>query len=89
MCTTEPAHPPVVSPLLLVPCPSLAHTGAPQAVAVLLTLLHLNLKNIYLGPNLPAFVTPNMLQILVDTYGVRGINAADYQADLKQMIAGN
>lgn len=55
---------------------------------MLLSLLHLDMKNIYLGPNLPAFVTPNMLKILIDNYNIRGINAADPQADLKQMMEG-
>ncbi|KAG5192783.1 hybrid cluster protein [Tribonema minus] len=59
-----------------------------KAVAVLLTMLHLGLPNIYLGPALPAFATPNMLKILVDTYGIRGINHANYESDLKQMIQG-
>jgi hydroxylamine reductase len=40
-----------------------------KAVAVLLTLLHLGIKNIYLGPKLPAFVTPN---VLVDKFQLSG-----------------
>lgn len=44
-----------------------------KAVAVLLTLLHLGVKNITLGPALPAFVTPNVLNVLVERYGLRGI----------------
>lgn len=56
-------------------------------MAVFLTMLHLGLKNIKLGPQLPAFLTPNVLQILVNTYGVQQVNLADHDADLKEMIA--
>ena len=55
-----------------------------KAVAVLLTLLHLGIKNIYLGPNLPAFVTPNMLKILVDTFQIHG--TASSRADFATMM---
>lgn len=41
-----------------------------KAVAVLLTLLHLGIKNIYIGPTLPAFISPNILKALVDAYGL-------------------
>eukprot|EP00756_Hemistasia_phaeocysticola_P031334 Hpha_TRINITY_DN16346_c1_g2::TRINITY_DN16346_c1_g2_i2::g.61273::m.61273/K05601/hcp; hydroxylamine reductase len=41
-----------------------------KAVAVLLTLLHLDIKNIHLGPKLPAFVTPNILNFLVENFGI-------------------
>jgi len=44
-----------------------------KAVAVLLTLLHLNVKGIRLGPNLPEFVTPNVLKVLVDTFDLQPI----------------
>lgn len=37
-----------------------------KAVAILLTLLHLGIRDIRLGPSLPAFVSPNVLQVLVD-----------------------
>lgn len=60
-----------------------------KAVAVLLTLLHLGIKNIRLGPRLPAFATPAMLKILGDTYGLRPIDADNYDKDLEQMLAGN
>lgn len=43
-----------------------------KAVAVLLTLLSLGIKNIYLGPNLPAFVTPNVLNVLVEKFQIAG-----------------
>jgi len=46
-----------------------------KAVAVLLTLLHLGVKNISLGPNLPAFVSPNVLKALVENFGLRPIGA--------------
>lgn len=58
-----------------------------KAVAVLLTLLHLNVQNIYLGPRLPAFLTPAVLDVLVEKFKIKPINAADPAADLKQMIA--
>jgi hydroxylamine reductase len=44
-----------------------------KAVAVLLTLLHLGITDIRLGPTLPAFVTPNVLQVLVDNFGIKPI----------------
>ena len=47
-----------------------------KAVCVLLSLLSLGVKNIYLGPTLPAFVSPNVLQVLVDQFGLRPISTA-------------
>ena len=44
-----------------------------KAVAVLLTLLHLGITDIRLGPTLPAFITPNVLQVLVDSFGIKPI----------------
>jgi len=44
-----------------------------KAVAVLLTLLYLGVKNIRLGPNLPAFVTPSVLKVLVDNYALKPV----------------
>ena len=41
-----------------------------KAVCILLTLLHLGLKNIYLGPTLPAFLSPNVLNFLVENYNI-------------------
>jgi hydroxylamine reductase len=55
-----------------------------KAVAVLLSLLSLGLKNIRLGPKLPAFVTPDVLQNLVDAYGIKPITTA--AADLAAML---
>lgn len=45
-----------------------------KAVAVLLALLSLGIRNIYLGPVLPAFISPNVLQYLTDTFGLRQIS---------------
>ncbi|MFQ6035799.1 MAG: hydroxylamine reductase [Sedimentisphaerales bacterium] len=56
-----------------------------KAVAILLTLLHLGIKNIRLGPSLPAFVSPNVLNVLVDTYEVKLIGNAD--EDLAEMLS--
>jgi len=51
-----------------------------KAVAVLLTLLHLGIRNIKLGPTLPAFVTPAVLQVLVDNFNIAPTTTVD--ADL-------
>ena len=49
-----------------------------KAVIVLLALLHLGVKNIHLGPTLPAFLSPNVAKVLVETFGIGGItNVAD------------
>jgi hydroxylamine reductase len=55
-----------------------------KAVAILLTLLALGIKNIRLGPTLPAFITPNILQVLVDKFGIKPITTPeeDLQAAL-------
>jgi len=55
-----------------------------KAVAILLTLLHLGITDIRLGPTLPAFVTPNVLQVLVDTFGIKpiGESAAEDLAEI-------
>lgn len=58
-----------------------------KAVAVLLTLLHLGVKNIYLGPHLPAFLTPAVLDVLVSKFQLHPCNTSDVSADLKAMIA--
>ena len=57
-----------------------------KAVAVLLTLLHLGVQNVYLGPHLPAFLTPAVLDVLVQKFNIRPCNVANPAADLKQMI---
>ena len=56
-----------------------------KAVAVLLTLLHLGVRNIRLGPSLPAFLTPPVLQVLVDTFGLTPIG--EPAADLDAMLS--
>jgi len=55
-----------------------------KAVAILLTLLYLGIKNIRLGPSLPAFVNPNVLKVLVDKYNIKPIGNVD--EDLAQML---
>jgi hydroxylamine reductase len=55
-----------------------------KAVAILLTLLHLGLKNIRLGPTLPAFITPNVLNVLVEKFNIQPITTAE--ADLKAIL---
>lgn len=59
-----------------------------QAVAVLLTLLHLGIKNIRLGPRLPAFLTPDAINVLVNAYGLMPADVANAEADLKAMMKG-
>ena len=56
-----------------------------KAVAVLLALLHLGIKNIRLGPKLPAFVTPAVLDVLVDKFNIMPITTA--KNDLKAILA--
>jgi hydroxylamine reductase len=56
-----------------------------KAAAVLLTLLALNIKNIRLGPTLPAFLTPNLLNVLVEKFGIQPIG--DAQADLDAALS--
>ena len=53
-----------------------------KAVIVLLALLHLGVKNINLGPTLPAFISPNVLNVLVDNFGIGGIGTVE--DDLKK-----
>jgi len=48
-----------------------------KAVIVLLALLHLGVKNIHLGPTLPAFLSPNVAKVLIDTFGIAGIGTVD------------
>ena len=55
-----------------------------KAVAILLTLLYLNIKNIRLGPSLPAFITPNVLDVLVKTFNIKPITTPD--EDLKAIL---
>jgi len=55
-----------------------------KAVAILLTLLHLGIKNIRLGPTLPAFLTPNVLDVLVKNFNIMPITTPE--ADLKAIL---
>ena len=55
-----------------------------KAVIVLLALLSLGIKNIHIGPTLPAFVSPAVLKVLVEQFGLSGITTVD--EDLKTMI---
>lgn len=55
-----------------------------KAVCILLTLLHLGIKNIYLGPTLPAFISPNILNYLVENYSIAPISTPE--ADLKKIL---
>lgn len=56
-----------------------------KAVAVLLTLLHLGIKNIRLGPTLPAFITPAVLNVLVEKFAIKPIGTAE--ADIKACMS--
>jgi hydroxylamine reductase len=55
-----------------------------KAVAILLTLLYLGIKNIRLGPSLPAFMTPNVLDVLVKNFNIMPISTPE--ADLKAIL---
>ena len=55
-----------------------------KAVCILLTLLYLGIKNIRLGPTLPAFVSPNVLSYLVENFGITPISTPE--EDLKQLL---
>lgn len=55
-----------------------------KAVSILLTLLYLGIKNIYLGPTLPAFLSPNVLNFLVENYNIHPTTSAE--ADLKAIL---
>ena len=55
-----------------------------KAVCILLTLLHLGIKNILLGPSLPAFLSPNVLNYLVENYNIAPISTPE--EDLKKLL---
>ena len=55
-----------------------------KAVCILLTLLHLGIKNIHLGPTIPAFISPNVLNFLVENYGISPISTPE--EDLKKLL---
>ena len=56
-----------------------------KAVIVLLALLALGVKNIHLGPTLPAFLSPNVVNVLVENFGISGIGTVD--EDIEKMLA--
>ncbi len=56
-----------------------------KAVIVLLALLFLGVKNIHLGPTLPAFLSPNVVNVLVNNFGIAGITEVD--EDMKVMLS--
>jgi len=58
-----------------------------KAVAVLLSLLHLGVKNIRLGPSLPAFFTPNVQAYLAENLNLRPVTMGHEKDDLDQMLA--
>lgn len=55
-----------------------------KAVCILLTLLHLGIQDMRLGPSLPAFVGPNVLNVLVEKFGLQPISTAEQ--DLKAVL---
>ena len=61
-------------------CPN----GGEDTEPILLTLLYLGIKNIRLGPTLPAFVSPNVLNYLVENFGIAPITTPE--EDLKQLL---
>ncbi|MDA8224095.1 hydroxylamine reductase [Desulfosporosinus sp.] len=56
-----------------------------KAVIVLLALLHLGVKNIHLGPTLPGFLSPNVVNVLVENFGIAGISSVE--EDIKLFMA--
>jgi hydroxylamine reductase len=56
-----------------------------KAVIVLLALLYLGVKNIHLGPTLPGFLSPNVVKVLVENFGIAGISTVE--EDIKQFMA--
>lgn len=55
-----------------------------KAVCILLTLLYLGIKDIYLGPTLPAFISKNVLGFLIENYGISPISTPEN--DLKKIL---
>lgn len=53
-----------------------------KAVIVLLALLSLGIKNIHLGPTLPAFLSPNVVNVLVEKFGIAGIDSVESDVEL-------
>ncbi len=56
-----------------------------KAVIVLLALLHLGVKDIHLGPTLPGFLSPNVVKVLVDNFGIAGITSVE--SDVRMFMA--
>jgi hydroxylamine reductase len=56
-----------------------------KACVILLSLLHLGIKDIRLGPSLPAFITPNVLDVLVENFNIMPIGTPD--EDLQAILA--
>ncbi|SHI12578.1 hydroxylamine reductase [Desulfosporosinus lacus] len=56
-----------------------------KAVIVLLALLHLGVKNIHLGPTLPGFLSPNVVKVLIENFGIAGISTVE--DDVKMFMA--
>ena len=56
-----------------------------KAVLVLLVLLHLGIKNIILGPTLPAFLSPNVAALLVENFNISGNSTVE--EDMKKVMA--
>ena len=56
-----------------------------KAVIVLLALLSLGVKNIHLGPSLPAFISPNVLDVLVKNFNISGIS--NVEVDMEVMLS--
>ena len=69
------------------PPPSLPFLPLPQAVVILCTLLHLGIKNIRIGPHAPAFLTPEALQVVVDTFDLKLADLKNPKADVEAMMA--
>ena len=55
-----------------------------KACVILLSLLHLGIKNIKLGPTLPAFISPNVLNVLVENFNIAPISTVE--ADMKECL---
>jgi len=55
-----------------------------KAVCILLTLLHLGIKNMRLGPTLPSFITPPVLKVLVEKFDIKPVTTAEQ--DLKTIL---
>ena len=55
-----------------------------KAVTILLSLLYLGVRNIRIGPSLPAFITPNVLKVLVEKFSTMPIKTAD--EDLESIL---